>query len=49
MVGQHQCTRKKDYGLLKNYLSNSLLHVVSKVFERVICKSLFNYFLDNKF
>ena len=33
---------------MKNYLPISLLPVFGKMFESVICNSLFNYFLRNK-
>ena len=35
--------KKEDKYLLKNYCSVSLLPIFSKIFERVIYNSLFNY------
>ena len=40
--------KKESKNLIKNYRPISLLPVFSKVFERIIFKSLFNYFLENK-
>ena len=40
--------KKEDKTLIKNYLSNSLLPIFGKIFERVICNSLFKHFLSNK-
>ena len=44
VVPIHQ--KRKNY--IKNYKPISLLPVFSKAFERIIFKSLFNYFLENK-
>ena len=40
--------KKEDKWLVKNYHPINLLPIFSKVFERVIYNSLFNYFLHNK-
>ena len=40
--------KKEDKSLVKNYCPISLLPIFTKVFERVIYNSLFNYFLYNK-
>ena len=40
--------KKESKNLIENYRPISLLPVFSKVFERIIFKSLFNYFLENK-
>ena len=40
--------KKEDKCLVKNYHLISLLPVSGKIFERVICSSLFNYFIRNK-
>ena len=40
--------KKESKNLIKNYRSINLLPVFSKVLERIIFKSLFNYFLENK-
>ena len=40
--------KKESKNLIKNYRPISLLPVFSKVFERIIFNSLFNYFLENK-
>ena len=39
--------KKDDRSLLKNYRPVSLLSCVSKVFEQVIFKHLYNHFIDN--
>ena len=41
--------KKEIKNLIKNYRPISLLPVFSKVFERIIFNSLFNYFLENYF
>ena len=40
--------KKERKNLIKNYRPISLLPVFSKVFERIIFNSLFNFFLENK-
>ena len=40
--------KKESKNLIKNYRPISLFHVSSTVFERIIFKSLFNYFFENK-
>ena len=40
--------KKESKNLIKNYRPISLVPVFSKVFERIIVNSLFNYFLGNK-
>ena len=40
--------RKEDKTLVKNYRPISLLPIFSKIFERVIYNSIFNYFISNK-
>ena len=40
--------KKEDKTLIKNYRPISLLSIFSKIFERVIYNSFFNYFLSNK-
>ena len=40
--------KKESKNLIKNYRPTSLLPVFSKLFERIILNSLFNYFLENK-
>ena len=40
--------KKERKNLIKNYRRISLLPVFSKVFERIILNSLFNFFLENK-
>ena len=40
--------KKEDKTLINNYHPISLLPIFSKIFERVIYNSLFNYFLSNK-
>ena len=40
--------KTKDKTLIKNYRPISLLPIFGKIFERVICNSLFNHFLRNK-
>ena len=42
------CHRKDSKKLIKNYRTVSLLPVFSKVFERLIYNSLYNYFVQNK-
>ena len=39
---------KKKIKLIKRYRPISLLPAFSKVFERIIFNSLFNYFIENK-
>ena len=39
--------KKDDKSLVKNYRLISLLPIFGKIFERVICNSLFNYFISN--
>ena len=42
-------THKRDSkNLIKNYRPISLLPIFSKIFERLIFNSLFNYFIQNK-
>ena len=46
-----QCSsnpQRRSKNLIKNYRPTSLLPFFSKVFERVIFNSLFNYFIPNK-
>ena len=40
--------KKESKNLIENYRPICILPVFSKVFERIILKSLFNYFLENK-
>ena len=40
--------KKEDKNLIRNYRSVSLLPIFSKIYERVVCNALFNYFKDNK-
>ena len=40
--------KKGDKTLIKNYCHVSLLPIFGKIFERIICNSLFNDFLSNK-
>ena len=40
--------KKDDKSIVKNYRPISLLPIFGKIFERVICNSLFNYFISNK-
>ena len=40
--------KKEDKTLVKNYRPISLLPIFSKIFERVIYNSIFNYFISNK-
>ena len=40
--------KKESKNLIKNYRPISLLPVFSKVFERIIFNSLFNYLFENK-
>ncbi len=40
--------KKDDETHFINYRPISLLHTISKIFDRVIFKQLYNYFLDNK-
>ena len=40
--------KKEDKTLINNYRPTSLLPIFGKIFERVICNSLFNYFPSNK-
>ena len=40
--------KKEDKTLVKNYRLISLLPIFSKIFERVIYSSIFNYFISNK-
>ena len=39
--------KKSDKQISKNYQSVSLLPICGKVFERLICNSLFEYFIEN--
>ena len=39
--------KKSDKQILKNYWPVSLLPICGKVFERLICNSLFEYFIEN--
>ena len=43
-----QCHKKDSKNLIKNYRPISLLPIISKVFERLIYNSLYNYFIQNK-
>ena len=40
--------KKESKNLIENYRPICILPVFSKVFERIILNSLFNYFLENK-
>ena len=40
--------KKESKNLIKKYRPISLLHIFSKIFERLIFNSLFNYFMQNK-
>ena len=40
--------KKKSTNLIKNYRPISLLPIFSKIFERLIFYSLYNYFMHNK-
>ena len=40
--------KKESTNLMKNYRAISLLPIFSKIFERLILNSLFNYFIQNK-
>ena len=40
--------KKEDKSLINNYRPISLLPFFGKIFERVICNSLLNYFISNK-
>ena len=42
------CHKKDSKNLIKNYRPISLLPIFSKVFERLIYNSLYNYFIQNK-
>ena len=42
------CHKKDSKNLIKNYRPISLLPIISKVFERLIYNSLYNYFIQNK-
>ena len=42
------CTQKYNKNLIKNYRPVSLLPISSKIYERVICNALFDYFKNNK-
>ena len=42
------CHEKDSKSLIKNYRPISLLPIFSKVFERLIYNSLYNYFIQNK-
>ena len=39
--------KKSDEEILKNYWRISLLPIYGKIFERLICNSLFEYFIEN--
>ena len=43
-----QCHKKDSKNLIKNYWPISLLPIFSKVLERLIYNSLYNYFIQNK-
>ena len=40
--------KKEDKNLIKNYRPISLLPIFSKILERLIFNSIFNYFIENK-
>ena len=40
--------KKESKNLIKNYRPISLLPIISKVFERIVFNTLFNFFLQNK-
>ena len=40
--------KKEDKSLVKSYRPISLLLILGKIFKRLICNSLFNYFISNK-
>ena len=42
------CHKKDSKSLIKNYRPISLLPIFSKVFERLVYNSLYNYFIQNK-
>ena len=42
------CHKRDSKNLIKSYRPISLLAIFSKVFERLICNSLYNYFIQNK-
>ena len=41
--------KKEERNLLENHCPIILLPIFSKVFERIIYNSLFNYFISNKY
>ena len=47
-VMQFQFIKKESKNLIKNYRPISLLPIFSKVFERLVFNTLFNFFSQNK-